>query len=125
VPAHGWFLLARAGYNGPVAADQLNPDFPLANVVGNLFLVSDTTLLSGSCPVVTSTIIDKVAYGTGACPEGGGGSGTGAPQPPPSDSILRKPGGSCGNGTDTDVNSADFVLQSPSTPRNSSSTPHP
>jgi len=119
VPAHGWFLLARAGYDGPVPADQLNASFPLANVVGNLFLVSDTVLLSGACPSL-ATVIDKLSYGTGACPES-----VAAPQPPPNDSILRRPGAVCGNGQDTNNNAADFALQSPATPRNTASPPQP
>jgi hypothetical protein len=38
---------------------------------------------------------------------------------------LRKTGGLCGNGVDTDNNAADFIVQSPSTPRNLASTPQP
>ena len=119
VPAHGWFLLTRAGYNGPVAPDELNADYAMPSPGGNLFLVSDGSSLSGNCPN-DSRIIDRVAYGTGSCPEGAP-----TPQPAANNSVDRKPGGSCGNGQDTGNNAADFSLQSPANPHNRLSTPQP
>jgi hypothetical protein len=119
VPPHGWFLVAGVGYNGSVPANQTNTAFPLGTTVGSVFLVSDAVTLSGACST-SPTIIDKVGYGTGNCPEG-----SQVPFPNDNDSILRKPGGSCGNSVDTNVNSADFLSQIPSTPRNSASTPQP
>ena len=118
IPSHGWFLVARSAYNGLPAADQIQAAF-LMGGGGNLFLVNGTTLLTGTCPIDVS-IIDKVSYGGGTCPEGAV-----APAPAADNSILRNPGGTCGNGWDTNDNSADFRVQDPSTPRNRFSTPQP
>ena len=87
-------------------------------------LTEDGVLLVNTVTPATScnsgSIVDKVAYGTGSCGEGGTVNA-----PIANNSILRLPGGACGNGTDTNSNAADFVSQSPSTPRNSTSTPQP
>ncbi|HZN03901.1 MAG TPA: hypothetical protein VFD06_09985 [Candidatus Polarisedimenticolia bacterium] len=118
IPSHGWFLVARSAYNGVPAADQIQAAFAMGGG-GNLFLVNGTTLLSGTCSTDVS-IIDKVSYGGGTCPEGAVAPASGA-----DNSIVRNPGGICGNGWDTNDNSADFRVQVPSTPRNRFSTPQP
>lgn len=119
IPAHGWYLVARSTYTGSVPRDQTNTAFQMAAAGGNLFLVVGTSPLSGTCSS-SGLIIDKVGYGTGNCSEG-----SVAPAPGASNSILRKPGGSCGNGVDTNDNAADFQSQIPGTPRNRFSTPQP
>jgi hypothetical protein len=86
---------------------------------GHVFLVNGTAALTGSCSTSPS-IIDQVGFGTGNCPEGNTASNAAA-----NNSILRKPGGSCGNGQDTNDNVADFQAQIPATPRNRFSTPQP
>jgi hypothetical protein len=117
LPSHGYFLIARSVYNGSPAYDLVNGAFLMAGSTtgGNLYLVNNQTTLA-SC--TQSSIVDKVAYGTGNCPET-----TAASAPAANNSIVRKPGGGQGCGTDTDVNSADFQGLSPSVPHNSSSTP--
>ena len=119
IPSHGWYLVARSAYNGATPADAINSAFLMAAGGGNLFLVNGTGALSGSCSA-SASIIDKVGYGNGNCPET-----TALAKPLAEDSVLRKPGGSCGDGVDTNSNVADFVQQSPSTPHNRSSPPRP
>ena len=119
IPSHGWYLVARSAYDGGVVRDQVNIAFLMAAAGGNLFLVNGTTALTGSCST-SASIIDKVGYGTGNCPES---SATTAPGE--NNGILRKPGGSCGNGSDTNNNASDFQAQIPATPRNRFSTPQP
>jgi len=111
VPARGWVLIARAAYDGAVASDETMV-FSLSDAGAQVVLVSNTTPISSSCPT-GATIIDKVSWGSGNCPETGP-----AAAPTANNSILRKPGGTCGNGTDTNSNLADFVTQTPSIPRN-------
>ncbi len=77
---------------------------------GKLALVSNTTLLTGSCPTGPPWVVDFVGYGSTAnCFEGA------APTVAPSvtNSVIR-PGTAC---TDTNSNTADFVTQ-PAAPRN-------
>ena len=112
---HGYYLIARSAYNGSPAYDLLNGVFLMAGAGGNLYLVNDQTLLT-SC--TSSSIVDKVAYGTGNCPET-----TATAAPAANNSVIRKPGGSQGSGTDSDNNSTDFLMLTPSAPHNSSSTP--
>lgn len=118
IPSHGWYLVARSVYNGPAAADATNTAFQLSATGGNLFLVAATAALPTSSCSTSATIIDKVAWGTGNCPET-----TVVAAPAANASILRKPGGISGNGTDSDNNMSDFQAQSPATPRNRFSTP--
>jgi hypothetical protein len=61
---------------------------------------------------VETNLVDKVAYGLAACPEGAGA----APAPSITTAIFRGTGGM----DDTDVNSADFTTGTP-VPRNSTS----
>lgn len=119
IPAHGWYLVARSAYTGSVVRDQINIAFLMAAAGGNLFLVAGTSALTGTCSS-SGLIIDKVAWGTGNCPEGAV-----APAPAALNGILRNPGGGCGNGADTNNNAADFQSQVPSTPRNQFSPPQP
>lgn len=117
IPPHGWYLVAPPGYNRSVPRDQTNTAFSLSTTGGSVFLVASTSPV-GSCDA--ATIADRVAYGIGSCPEGA------APAAPASESsILRRPGGICGNGTDTGSNVTDFAAQAPSTPRNRTSPPQP
>jgi hypothetical protein len=118
VPSHGWLLVARTAYDGAVPADETTT-LSLADSGGaQVILVNGTSALSG-CPPQTS-VIDKVGWSSANCSEG---SPTAVPLA--NNSILRKPGGACGNGVDTNANFADFVSESPSTPRNSASAPQP
>jgi hypothetical protein len=118
VQSHGWYLIARSAYNGTPAADATNGAFLMAAAGGNIFLVSGTTALPSSSCSTSASIIDKVAWGTGNCPEG-----TAAPAPTANGSIGRKPGGTSGSGQDTNVNSQDFQTASVSAPHNAASAP--
>jgi hypothetical protein len=119
IPSHGWFLIARSSYNGGVTLDQANSAFLMSATGGNLFVVNGTVALSTTCST-SASIIDKVGYGTGNCSEGGFVTAPGA-----NGSIMRKPGGACGNGQDTNDNVTDFLTQAVSTPRNRFSPPQP
>ena len=115
IPSHGWFLVARPEYNGLVLKDAT---LSLSLGADDEVLLVNSQSNADGCS--SGLIVDKVAYGSGRCPEG-----VSASAPSANNSILRLPGGACGNGTDTNSNSADFVSQSPSTPRNAASTPQP
>ena len=118
VPAHGWLLVARTAYDGAPPADEIT-SLSLADSGGSqLILVNGTSALA-SCPAATA-VIDKVGWASASCSEG---SPTALPMA--NNSILRKPGGACGNGVDMNANFGDFVSQAPSTPRNSASAPQP
>ncbi len=119
IPSHRWYLVARSAYNGPAAADLIQNVFHMTATGGHVFLVNGVSQLNGSCPS-SASIIDKLGWGNANCPEG-----TAVNAPLSESSALRKPGGACGNGTDTNVNSADFTSQAPSTPRNSGSAAQP
>lgn len=123
IPSHGWYLIARSAYNGAPAADATNTAIQMAAAGGNVFLVNGTAALPSASCSASASIVDKVGYGTGNCPEG-----TVVAAPSANNSILRKPGGSSGSGQDTDSNAADFQAQTPAAPHNSASpsaTPPP
>ncbi len=114
IPANGYYLIQQAAGSGGTT------NLPTPDAIGNISmgaasgkvaLVFGTTALTGQNPVST-TIIDKVAFGsvTGGGFEGGGS----APAPSNSTSIQRDP-----IGIDTDNNNLDFVVLSLSTPKNS------
>lgn len=117
IPAHGWYLITKAGYAGTVATDMSHSTFSLAGSGGHIFLVNNQILLISA---TDPSILDKVGYGTGDSPEG-----TAAPAPPAGQSLERKPGGENGNSEDTDDNSVDFILQSTPQPQNTASPPQP
>ena len=101
IPSHKWYLVAYTGYVGADSTALGTNNF--ANSNAHVVLVSNTTGLTGC---TDADIVDKVGYGSGSCPEGGSGHGTA--NPTSAQSVSRKPGGTSGNGQDTDDNSADF-----------------
>lgn len=115
IPAHGYYLIQEAiGAGGttdlPSPVDATGT-ISMAAGAGKVALVFGTTALTGQNPLSTS-IIDKVAYGTVT---GGGFEGAGsAPAPSATTSIQRSP-----IGFDSDNNNTDFVLLNPPTPKNS------
>jgi hypothetical protein len=110
VPSHGWYLIAADGYSGSPARDDSMAMSNMSNAAGHALFIGKTTIVSGCSDVA---IIDKVGYGAAAsCPEGG--SGHAATTPGSGSSVTRKPGGTSGNGQDTDANDADFLA--PGTP---------
>ena len=118
IQSHGWYLVARSVYNGSPAADATNGAFQMAAAGGNVFLVNGTTALPNASCSTSASIIDKVAWGTGNCPEV-----TAPSAPAANNSVVRKPGGTSGSGQDSDNNSADFQSSTPSAPHNRFSTP--
>jgi hypothetical protein len=119
IPSHGWYLIARSAYNGSPAANATHTAFLMAAAGGNVFLVNGTTALPSASCSASPSIVDKVAYGTGRCPE----TTVVTPAPAANNSIVRKPGNARGSGQDTDINAADFQAQVPSAPRSASEPP--
>ena len=117
------YLLIECGAAGtagaalPVAADftTLTTGFSMSATNGKvaLFNTSITNLACSS--LVANTVIDKVSWGTGNCPEG-----TAKTSPTATQVMVRANAGE----TDTDNNSNDFVntATSSAAPRNSSSS---
>ena len=117
--APGHYFLVREGASG--TTNLPTPDavgnIAMTTGTGKVALVTNTTPLSGACPLVNSSVADLVGYGSSAslanfCYEGTG------PAPAPSNTTadFRKSGG-C---TDTNDNAADFLVSAPN-PRNSAS----
>ncbi|MBI5534666.1 MAG: lamin tail domain-containing protein [Deltaproteobacteria bacterium] len=115
IPAGGYFLIQLNG--GSNGATLPTPDLSSTSISmgasdGKIALVSNQTTLTGTCPL-GSPVIDFFGYGTANCSEGGtavsGLSITASGQ---------RRGSGC---TDTDVNSADFLVFTPA-PLNSSAT---
>jgi gliding motility-associated-like protein len=130
IPPKGFYLIQEAPGSGGTV-NLPTPDaigtLALSGTTGKLILSNSTALLSGANPS-TATVIDKVGFG----PTATGYEGTPAPVTSNATAIERKAsitstaatlavGGTeefNGNGQDTDVNSADFVVTAPN-PQNS------
>ncbi len=120
IAAYGYYLVARPEYTGSVTPDAEQSVFLMGASGGHVFLVDEQQGL-GSC--TDSSIIDKVAWGSGNCPEGRTAIAHGA-----GESIERAPGATdpeCGNGEDSDDNEADFDVRQPADPQNSSQSEGP
>ncbi|UPQ80768.1 lamin tail domain-containing protein [Flavobacterium azooxidireducens] len=109
----GYFLVQLAG--GATGSDLPTADhigtINMSGTNGKVALVNSTTPLTGTCPADAS-IIDFVGFGSANCFEGSAATGVLSN----STAALRNNNG-C---DDTDVNSADFTVGTP-TPRNSAS----
>lgn len=112
VASNHFFLIARSEYIGSTTPDLTNGTFLMSSSGGNLYLVNSTATLT-SC--TDSSIVDRVGYGTGNCPEG-----TAATVHDWSESMARSP-----LGADTDDNSADFTVTGSTTPQNSTMSQNP
>ena len=118
IPPGGYYLVQEAAGTGG-SVNLPTPDatgnIAMSATAGKVALVSNTTLLAGSCPS-GGAVVDLVGYGSANCFEGSGPtallSNTTA--------AVRAAGG-C---TDTDINSADFSVVAPN-PRNSASAANP
>lgn len=114
-PGHYYLVQLAAGAGGsqnlptPDATGSTN----MSATDGKVALVSNSTFLSGACPLSNSNLIDFVGYGGANCSEGGAT----APQLSNTTAAKRSRDG-C---RDTDVNAANFAEVSPS-PRNTSDT---
>lgn len=114
IPSHGYYLVQEAAGAGGTT-NLPTPDaigtIAMAAGAGKVALVFGTTALIGQNPV-SSSILDKVAYGIVT---GGGFEGAGsAPAPSNTASIQRSP-----TGFDSNNNNTDFVLLGLPTPKNS------
>jgi hypothetical protein len=105
----GCYYLAQEAQGAGGTVDLPTPDatgsLALSATSGKVALVSNSTVLTGSCP---SGVVDLVGYGTANCSEG-----SAAPGLTNTTAIFRANGGA----TDTDNNSADFSTAAPN-PRN-------
>ncbi|HSE30226.1 MAG TPA: lamin tail domain-containing protein [Pyrinomonadaceae bacterium] len=104
-PGCHYLVTNSAGYSGAVAGDQ-------SYTTG----IADTGGIALAQP--DGTIVDQVGLSNGSAFKEG--AVLAALTTSADRSYERKPGGSAGSGVDTDVNSNDFELTSPSTPQSSS-----
>ncbi|MBI3443367.1 lamin tail domain-containing protein [Candidatus Woesebacteria bacterium] len=125
IPAHRYFLIVDGnGYNGSVTVDTTY------SAPSNALTNNYTVLLFDD----TSTLVDKVGFGTATDPE----NTVFSTNPSANSSIERKANSSsdessmvsgidqfAGNGEDTNNNANDFVLRTTPDPQNSSSSPEP
>src|SRR5262245_45980451 len=110
LPAGCYYLLtntAAGGYSGAVAGNQtysvgITDDGGIALLDGSNGVIDQVGMSAGSAYKEGSTL---ASLGSNNLNRG----------------YERKPGGAAGNGTDTDNNSTDFALVTPSNPQNSSS----
>jgi len=133
-PAYGYFLIANSSYDGQTTADMSHNSFQLSSVGGTIFLVNNQTLLTSA---TSSSIVDKIAYGSGTYlfPEGTefnlvpeAEQSLERKATPTSTAELLAIGGAhhwLGNSWDTNNNSQDFVLQTQPNPQNSFSLTGP
>jgi DNA/RNA endonuclease G (NUC1) len=113
-----YYLIGLATNNNNIGAAlpaaNVNGDINMAAAAGKLALVNSFDSLVGPCPIEDPTLVDFLGYGTTAnCAEG---TRSGAPSA--TSAAFRKNNGS----TDTDNNSADFIVGAP-TPGRSPQAP--
>lgn len=111
--SHDHYLVVGSGYTGTVVAD-VTDSLGLSGTAGHVRILNSTDME-----------VDRVGYGqstgtTADSPETSpiNGIGNGG-------SVERRLGGINGNSTDSDNNSADFVIRNTSNPQNTLSTPTP
>ncbi len=119
VVAPGYYYLVQEARGSGGTSDLPVPEavglIAMAAMSGKVALVGGMTALAGVCPA-DSAIADLVGYGSSSCFEGSGP----APSPGNTVAVFRRNGGQ----TDTDDNSADFVIGAP-VPRNGQYPPLP
>lgn len=144
IKAHGYFLVGKTPGTNGVGGYYPGPGEPAADATYSSSISLSGAATGGHVRIGPSTLgtsvddlntVDKLGYGAGDSPEGGVGSGAPNPQASPT-SYERKAGvdstaasmGSGGadelkgNGQDTDINSADFVIRAVRQPQSSTST---
>jgi predicted extracellular nuclease len=110
----GYFLVQEAAGTGgttPLPTPDASGGIAMAAGSGKVALVSNSTALTGSCPLPNSSIVDLVGYGAANCSETNPTSAPGNMT-----AVLRRFGGCL----DTDNNNGDFVVGAP-LPRNTAS----
>jgi hypothetical protein len=119
--ASGGYYLVKLATGGAVGsllptADATNTGINMSATAGKVLLASTTTAYAVGCPSGGS-VVDFVGYGTTAdCREGGGTTSFNAPAASNTTADTRNSNGEM----DTDVNSSDFTVRTPS-PRNTTS----
>lgn len=113
IETKSYFLIAHTGYE---VTNNVEPDIIYSN---NAISNDNTVVLLDTAGV----IVDLVGWGDANNFEGGDDEAANA-QTDANPSIERKPGGSLGNGQDTDNNKNDFT-RAPSSPQNADSQPLP
>ena len=112
----GQYFLVQQGSSGANGVLLPTPDVTatinMHPINGRVALVNSTTALSGACPITNSSIVDFFGYGNSACFEGLAGLANMT-----IDTAGKRNASGC---VDTDQNSADFTVATP-TPRNTSS----
>ena len=129
LPAWGHFLIVGSGYSETPAGDET-----LSNGItdsASVILNHGNSTVDAVCYYATNLTLAVATtdYATATC------EGTPVSNAPHSDnsgagsdvdsSIVRKPGGSGNNCTDTNDSAADFVSEMPAVPRSSASAPTP
>jgi len=111
--------LSTAGTAGaplPVAPDFSTTNLAMSQSNGKVALMNVTNANVACGSEAAGSVVDKVAWGTGNCPEGAATAATVATQ-----GLVRNGAGA----TDTDNNAADFTLVTNPVPRNSQSPGNP
>ncbi|MBF8280957.1 MAG: Ig domain protein group 2 domain protein [Candidatus Magasanikbacteria bacterium] len=133
IPASGWFLIGRpetvsaptttlasAPFSVTVSSTMTQSTFSLAGEGGNIFLVAATGTLKSA---TSTSVVDRVGYGTGDSFEGAAtGEGAAASAPPIGKFLLRRQD-EIGNFLDTDNNVDDFFVWEPPTSNPPASDP--
>ena len=114
-PGHYFLIQEAPGAGGTLSlpTPEATGSLAMSGTTGKVALVSNSTLLSGSCPS-SAGIVDVVGYGAASCFEGAA-----TPALSNTTAALRAVGG-C---TDTDNNAADFGTPAAPMPRSSASAP--
>lgn len=107
IAPRGYFLVATPEWSAAVAEDA-----PLlcgmAAAGGHVSLVFGPGDLGMACPPAPpagTVLVDRVGWGTAACPEGAAAAAFVS-----GETLVRAPGGIDGNGSDSDVNVDDFTV---------------
>ncbi|MFC6647183.1 lamin tail domain-containing protein [Granulicella cerasi] len=121
LPAGKRYLIASSTDGTVGAVLPVTPDLTgtlnMSSTAGRVYLLSNSTKVTSTCPTTSDGIVDKVSYGTGSgCSEGA------SPAPTPSTAQIVIRSASC---TDTDQNGSDFSVASAPAPRNLNSAATP
>ncbi len=102
----------------------------IANAAGAYASIADATY-TGGFAATGGAVVLRAAGGTPVDALGWGDAtnafveGTAAPAPPAGSSVERLPGGAAGNGTDTNDNALDWIIQASPAPQNLEAPPSP
>lgn len=129
VTSSGGTITRKAAWAGPLFLAP-GQHLLVANGLGAFAGTADATY-SGGLSATGGTLVLRPVGGAPVDAVGWGDAtnafveGTAAPAPPPGASIERRPGGSAGNGEDTNDNAADWFVQTAPLPQNLAASPAP